>query len=111
MSSQSNNFFYCQQNNQLAKINTETFESEILYNTKEAVIQVNKDDTVAFIREKDKLTQISKICAIDLVKKRKIDEVIIETSHPFCFRVSPDYKFLIITIDELKIIKIDIQNP
>jgi hypothetical protein len=82
-----------------------------LYDTKEEVIQINKDDTVAFIKEKDNLTKFMKICAIDLVNKKKIDEVTIETSKQFSFRVSPDFKFLIITIHEGKIIKIDIGNP
>ena len=82
-----------------------------MYDTKEEVIQINKDDTVAFIKEKDNLTKFMKICAIDLVNKKKIDEVTIETSKQFSFRVSPDFKFLIITIHEGKIIKIDIGNP
>ncbi len=82
-----------------------------MYDTKEEVIQINKDDTIAFIKEKDNLTKFMKICAIDLVNKKKIDEVTIETSKQFSFRVSPDFKFLIITIHEGKIIKIDIGNP
>jgi len=82
-----------------------------LYDTEEDMVQVNKDDTVAFIREKDNLTKLKKICAIDLVNKKKLDEVTIETSKGFSFRVSPDFKFLIITIQERKIIKIDIGNP
>ena len=82
-----------------------------MYDTKEELIQINKDDTIAYIKEKDKLSQFMKICAIDLVNKKKLDEVTIETTKLFSFRISPDFKFLIITIHEGKIIKIDLGNP
>ena len=52
-----------------------------------------------------------KLCAIDLDKKEKICEDETKQRELFSFKVSPDFKFLILTSADNKVTKIDCSNP